>query len=235
MSNSKDVRGWYNNFSKNQTETGLNIRHYKIMNELIKSGLRKDSVVLEVGCGVGTLTVLLNKFLSKGKLVATDISDESIEKAKKRIPNSSKIDFFVTDMKDFSYLQKFDFIVLPDVLEHIPIDQHKELFSCFEENMNEKSMIFIHVPHPRMIENVRKLNPERLQIIDQSIEADRLLSDACANHLTLVSYEPYALFQDKNDYVVIKFIKNNFVNYSPISKFSIIYKKTIERIKFILS
>ena len=92
MSNSKDVRGWYNNFSKNQTETGVNIRHYKIMNELIKSGLRKDSVVLEVGCGVGTLTVLLNKFLSKGKLVATDISDESIEKAKKRIPNSNKID-----------------------------------------------------------------------------------------------------------------------------------------------
>jgi hypothetical protein len=86
-----------------------------------------------------------------------------------------------------------------------------------------------------MIENVRKLNPERLQIIDQSIEADRLLSDACANHLTLVSYEPYALFQDKNDYVVIKFIKNNFVNYSPISKFSIIYKKTIERIKFMFS
>ena len=102
------------------------------MNELIKSGLRKDSVVLEVGCGVGTLTVLLNKFLSKGKLVATDISDESIEKAKKRIPNSNKIDFFVTDMKDFSYSQKFDFIVLPDVLEHIPIDQHKELFSCFD-------------------------------------------------------------------------------------------------------
>ena len=125
MSNSKDVRGWYNNFSKNQTETGVNIRHYKIMNELIKSGLRKDSVVLEVGCGVGTLTVLLNKFLSKGKLVATDISDEAIEKAKQRIPNSNKIDIFVTDMKDFSYSQKFDFIVLPDVLEHIPIDQHK--------------------------------------------------------------------------------------------------------------
>ncbi len=34
MSNSNDVRGWYNNFSKNQTETGVNIRHYKIMNKL---------------------------------------------------------------------------------------------------------------------------------------------------------------------------------------------------------
>ena len=34
MSNSNDVRGWYNNFSKNQTDTGVNIRHYKIMNEL---------------------------------------------------------------------------------------------------------------------------------------------------------------------------------------------------------
>ena len=132
MSNSKDVRGWYNNFSKNQTETGVNIRHYKIMNELIKSGLRKDSVVLEVGCGVGTLTVLLNKFLSKGKLVATDISDESIEKDKKRIPNSNKIDFFVTDMKAYTYYQKIDLIVLPAIFEHITIEKPKALRSYCE-------------------------------------------------------------------------------------------------------
>ena len=41
-------------------------------------------------------------------------------------------------MKDFSYPKSLTSLS-PDVLEHIPIDQHKELFSCFEENMNEKS------------------------------------------------------------------------------------------------
>jgi len=235
MSNTQEIRAWYNNFSKNQAETGVNIRHYKIMNELIKAGLKKDSTVLEVGCGIGTLTGLLNKYLSKGKLVATDISNESVEKAKQRITNSTRIDFFVTDMSDFSYTKKFDVIVMPDVLEHIPVEQHKSLFACFEKNMHENSVIFIHVPHPRAIEYIRKYKPEKLQIIDQSIEAAKLMEDVYANSLTLVSYHPYKLFHNEDDYVIIKFQKNKFINYSSVSDINIIRRKWTEKLKFFIS
>jgi len=178
MKTTKEIKNWYNVFSKKQLKTGTNLRHYTIINHLINSGLQKNSSVLEIGCGIGTLTGLLHKYLKKGKLVATDISDDSIEIAKKRISKSENIDFLTTDMKDFNYPKKFDFIVLPDVLEHIPIEQHLGLFKILTKHMHDESILLINIPHPKAIEYIREHTPEKLQIIDQSISAETLLKNA---------------------------------------------------------
>lgn len=235
MKSREEINNWYNTFSEKQVATGTNLRHYTIFNKLINSGIRKNYSVLEIGCGIGTLTKLIHAYLKKGELVATDISDKSIEIAKTRIPQSKKINFLVTDMKDFSYPKRFDFIVLADVLEHIPIEQHKELFEVLCKHMHDESIMLINIPHPKALDFIRSHFPEKLQVIDQSISAEILIKNAQACDLELIDYTSYSLYNKENDNVLVRFKKNNAITLNPLSKSVIIQRKFNERIKYFLA
>ncbi len=232
MSSNNDIRKWYNNFSKAQLSTGVNLRHYRIMNHLSDYGLKNDSTVLEIGCGIGTLTGLIHRVVRKGKLVATDISDESIEIAKNRIPKSTSIEFVVTDMQDFTHAIKFDFVVLPDVLEHIPMEQHDQLFKNIAALMHENSVIVIHIPHPKALDYSRKYTPEILQIVDQSITAKQMIDSTYKNDLVLIDYKSYSVFNNVPDYVLATFRKEYAVTLKSLPKSIIIFRKLTARLRF---
>lgn len=229
---SVEVKEWYNKFSTNQIKTSVNLRHYTVFNQIIKSGLKRNSKVLEIGCGIGTLTGLIHNFVKKGHILAADISDESIKIAKERIGESPRIDFKVTDMTDFEYAHMFDYIILPDVMEHIPLEQHLGLFDVIVKYMHPKSKIIINIPHPKAIEYLQKVSPEKLQIIDQALSADKLINDAYANQLMLLNYNSYSIFSLENDYAFIIFQLNQDITLHEKTKIQIIIRKQINRIKY---
>lgn len=233
---SSEIKDWYNNvFAKKQVKTGINLRHYKIIHNLIDAGLQKNHNVLEVGCGIGTLTELLLKYLKRGAITATDISDKSIEIAQSKLL-SDKVKFVVTDMRNFVTNEKFDFIVLPDVLEHIPMDQHENLFRIFSEITHEKSHILINIPHPKLIDYYKRNNPKSLQIIDQALPANFILNNAYKYGFSLIKYEPYPIFNKMDEYVNIVF-KNeySFEKLNPFSTFDKIRRKQLARLRFLFS
>ena len=235
METREQIGQWYDGFAGKQLKTSVNLRHYKIMEYLAAAGLRKNSSVLEIGCGIGTLTGLLAKYLRKGEVLAVDISHESVSIASKRLKYDSNVRFMVSDMTDFSHREVFDFIILPDVLEHIPLDQHKSLFRTLADHMHDQSVILIHIPHPRALDYIRATTPEKMQIIDQSVEADTLIADAYESGLTLIGYHSYSLFDREHDYAVITFRKKNRVILSPLPKTNIIIRKLLSRIRFLIT
>ena len=93
MSDKVEVSNWYNSYSVRQLKTGVNLRHYTIINELIGAGLKRNSRVLEIGCGVGTLTGLMLRYLRRGMVVSTDISDESVEIARQLYGGTRRAEF----------------------------------------------------------------------------------------------------------------------------------------------
>ncbi len=234
MQNS-DVKEWYNDFTVSQIKTSVNLRHYSIISKLIQSGLKKNSKVIEIGCGIGTLTGLILKYISKGFLVGVDISDKSIKIANERLGNSTRMELIVSDMKNFEHKEKFDFVVLPDVLEHIPESDHPELFKTLNNITHEKSKVIIHIPHPRALDFYREHQPQLLQIIDQSIEADSLLKSAYQANFVLNKYMAYKLFNDQPDYVYIEFEKKYLQSPLSISKTKIILKKLKLRLTYLLN
>lgn len=235
METSEQIGKWYDGFAGKQVMTSVNLRHYKIMEFLNSEGLSRSDRVLEIGCGIGTLTGLLASYLRRGEILAVDISPESVDIAKKRLSRSSNVRFMVSDMTDFDHNEVFDFIILPDVLEHIPEDQHRSLFRTLADHMHDRSVIMIHIPHPRALDYIRATTPEKMQIIDQSVEADTLLADAYASDLTLTFYHSYALFDREHDYAVICFRKKNAVTLSPLPKSNIIARKLISRVRFLIA
>lgn len=202
MENNK-IAKYYDEYTEKQVYTNVNIRHYFLMKKIIKAGLKKTDNVLEIGCGVGTLTGLLLTYLKRGKLLATDISGKSIEIAKERLKRKNNVDFQVTDMMNFSNSEKFDFIILPDVLEHIPIENHDRLFAVLTKHMHKSSQILINIPHPRYIDYLQKYSPDVLQIVDQAVWEDILVNNVRKNKLALKYYTSYSIYHNEHDYVFI--------------------------------
>lgn len=231
---SKNVSDFYDKFSSSQVKTGINLRHYYLFSRLKKFGLKRNSTVLEIGCGIGTLTSLIAKYIKKGQMLATDISPENIAIARKRLAGNTNMEFEVSDMSDFNAGRKFDFIVLADVIEHIPVDAHPGLFETLVRHMHPGSIIFIHVPHPKSIEYFEKSDRSKLQIIDQAIYANVLVSSAERCGMILRTYNAYSLFHEENDYVLATFGLAGEINFTSAPRLKIILRKMYHRIFFLI-
>ena len=203
-----EISQFYGTFCEEESLLRLNLRHYAVFHHLVKAGLKPTNKVLEIGCGFGTITYLMAKYLKRGKIVATDISSERIASCIRNFEGQKNVSFVLSDMKDFVSEQKFDMIVLPDVLEHIPVENHPELFKLMESLLNDSGSIVIHIPHPAAIEYYQRTCPEKLQIIDQSIATDILTKTAMESGMRLELLRSYALASHPYDYQLIVFKKN---------------------------
>lgn len=215
----QQVEEFYNTYKDQQKKIGVNIRHRTILRNLKNLGLKRDSKVLEVGCGIGTVSGLIITEIPGGKFTGVDISGESIGMAKKIHSNYKNAEFLVSDMSNFSHSLKFDFIVLPDVLEHIPVEQHNNLFKVLASVSTSDAVILINIPEPNCLNWIRATYPEKLQIIDQSLSMQDLLNNSYPHGWKLFSMNSYSLQYTQPDYTSIVLKKNMAVkNYERKSK-----------------
>ncbi len=128
----------------------LNIEYYKMMEEFHKEhsgiavepltlkllenclkSLSDNEVVLEIGCGEGSITVWLAKNYPQLKFVGTDISPAGIEMAKEKAKNLSNVKFFVDDVENSKIeSNSCSLIISQSVLEHLT-DYRKALKECY--------------------------------------------------------------------------------------------------------
>jgi len=192
--------------------------------------LRPTSKVLEIGCGIGTISELILRYLnSEGSLVATDISNRSLELATSRLAKYSNVEIKSVDFASEKVEGLFDVIVLPDVIEHIPLENHPALFLNLSSVLNEDGFIFIHIPDPNHLEWTIKFNSEELQIIDQPIHTHLLSKNLIESNLYIQFLQSYCVYNRTPDYqaVVLKKIPDN-TDYKSRNVF--LHDSTIRRI-----
>lgn len=115
---------WINSFSYRligifviKENKGIHPKH-KILNYhdfFIKNITENDSV-LDIGCGNGACTWSISQ--KAKKVVGIDMSVKNINLAKKKFSNDN-LEFIVGDAVSYKFMEKFDVIVLSNVLEHI--------------------------------------------------------------------------------------------------------------------
>ena len=227
MEDSKDkIISYYDQFADQQAQTGINSRHLNILDKVVAAGLKPNHRVLEVGCGIGTVSHLLAQQTKKGEVLAVDISPESIEKAKVFWKSQKNLKFEVSDMSDFEKNQKFDFFVFPDVLEHIPTDQHAALFQTIQKHSHSESVIFVHIPAPRFLEWMIQNEPQKLQVIDQPLDSGDLIKNISSAGFYLDKMETYSIFYMEKDYQYFVFRSTKELKYtSPRSKWKVLKER----------
>ena len=206
-----EISDFYDEYVQRQIKTGANERLISLYKRLLNGGLNADSRVLELGCGVGIFTKLLAKKVKNGIIEAVDLSEKSVAVAKNELKERNNIHFDVADVVKYQPKNSdFDMITLMDVIEHIPLEHHAELFANLAKIATEKTNILINIPNPQYIGYVRINHPESLQVIDQEVELFTLMQHLEKNGLELAYFEKYGIWeQDDYHFMVIR-KKRNF-------------------------
>src|SRR4051812_40708124 len=83
----EEVSKYYDDFVPGQAAIAVNERIFSLFQRIKKEGLKTNSNILELGCGVGAFTFLLSTVVKKGTVEAIDISPQSVAYAKGKIKN----------------------------------------------------------------------------------------------------------------------------------------------------
>lgn len=90
----------------------MNSYYYDSIKTFVKRIIPAESKVLEVGCATGEMLASTQPALGVG----IDISVKMIELAKTKFP---QYDFIHTSIEDLQYQEKFDYIIMVDLLDHV--------------------------------------------------------------------------------------------------------------------
>lgn len=198
------VDKFYDDFSDHQMEMGINHRHLSIHRYLERFGLENDHSVLEVGCGIGTVSELVLRSLSpNGDLLGIDISEKSIQIANDSLKKYGNAKFHVHDLCSKEIGNQFDVIIMPDVIEHIPLNLHKKLFQNVGKCLKDSGFVFIHIPDPNYLELSVRNNSPGLQVIDQPIHSHLLAENILNTSLYIHYLESYSIYNQCSDYQAI--------------------------------
>lgn len=219
---------FYDNWVSRQIAVGINERHLAITDR-IKKLCKCHSVkkILEIGCGIGTVTYLLHQLFPHAYILAIDSSRESIAWAQHHFISQKNIAFDCRDILTFESHESFDLIVFPDVLEHIPLQNHTELFRKIDKYLEKNGKIVIHIPAPNYLAYLHLHHPASLQPIDQPLFFHEWLPVLC-EYFELIYLEQYAIWEEPSDYVFLLLEKKE-VRHTYTPKQSSVYEKIWQR------
>lgn len=228
----KQVSEFYDEFADHQANLGVNKRHHSIMRFLKAHGLKQDSAVLEIGAGIGTLTQLVAAHLVEGSITMNDISHRSVEFAKKALSSFSNIQYLAGDILEHDIKDRFDAVIFPDVLEHIPLENHAEIFRRCDLMLNDTGSIYIHIPSPFYIDWLKVNNPGSMQIIDQAVFLEDFVKNISDTTLYIHFLHQYSLFVHGDDYRFLVLKKKREGTFKPIHNPGVrFHKRFIRRIQ----
>ncbi len=67
-------------------------------------------------------------------------------------------------------------IVLPDVIEHVPLELHGRLFAAVERILARPGRVLLTYPSPEYQEYLKKNEPKALQLVDETVELEDILA-----------------------------------------------------------
>ena len=174
--NADSVRSFYDDFLKT---TMLDYRLYpniriKRAIKRVSNYVKEDSKVLDIGCGIGIMAEAIAHSAKKGKVWACDISDQNVWYA------NQTVDLPNVKFKAIDVLHKFDevkswigspvdLVVMIDVIEHLPLEEHLLFLRKLRGVMAEDACLILTFPSVGYQQYLHTENRDVLQIVDESI------------------------------------------------------------------
>jgi SAM-dependent methyltransferase len=113
--------------------------YYDLLTEIYRELIPEGGVVLEIGCGTGTLLSRMKPRRGMG----VDISPRMIEIASRKYP---EYEFRAEDAAALTVREQFEYVMLPDVIEHLP--DVRAVFSSIHGACGEGSKVVVTCVNP---------------------------------------------------------------------------------------
>ena len=132
------MNNWDNVWKKKKVVSDYSLKLYGFL-ENYSYKIKKDSKILEIGCGSGGgLKQFKDHFI-----VGLDISDEALKLSKKYTNNLIRADLFKLPFKD----ESFDLVYSSGLLEHFKIEKSKEAMMEIKRVTKKGGEIIIILPN----------------------------------------------------------------------------------------
>jgi 2-polyprenyl-3-methyl-5-hydroxy-6-metoxy-1,4-benzoquinol methylase len=230
MKNKEEIKAFYEKFTQTLIQDRIypNPRHLKIKGYLSEIFRRyKFNNALEIGCGIGILSEFISKNVSS--VTGLDISEENIKFANATV---ERVNFFSQDFLELDSNVKYDFITLFDVLEHFPRENHNKVFKKIAELSNQNTIIAITIPDPDFLFFMRKNHPEKLQVVDESIYIDDLVTVFKSVNLEILKFEKYGIdYDNQYNYYLLGYRDKDFILKKPFPENRNLLSKLINKLK----
>lgn len=191
------IKNYYNEFLHSHMLkyriSGGNQR-IKLATEFLLQNVKDTDQVLEIGCGIGLVTEQVSKRVKNGFIWACDISDQNIWYSQKTV-HKKNIHFFVADvLNQFDEIRQvirkpIDVFMFVDVIEHLPKENHFELFQKLTTISSENAKVLLTFPSEYYQRYIKTNDPTESQIVDEIITLEYLCQLAKKNRWAIRYYE----------------------------------------------
>jgi len=127
-----------------------------------------EDAVLDFGCATGYNSALFKN------VVGVDISPKCVEKAKETYPQHEYYAGDITDGFEIPYDGFFKWIILSDVLEHVPEERRHKIFTEVAKKTKAGSVLIGSVPNYNFYE---VYSPASIQPVEECVELPELLAE----------------------------------------------------------
>ncbi|MBK0400381.1 class I SAM-dependent methyltransferase [Limibaculum sp. M0105] len=170
-----------------------------------KSLVANGDVVADFGCGIGIVSEAMASSRKGVTVIGVDASLANIEYAKRTVRNEN-VRFLHVDVSNGCQIlanenpSGYNLITLIDVIEHIPESNRAQVLVSLFNITKDDGYLLLTYPSPEYQSYIISNDPEELQIIDEIIESNQLLSEAWAAGWKLKEFR-YVDVWRRNQYV----------------------------------
>ena len=151
-----DLKSTYNRIAEDWDNDHTNDQWWKAGLEKFISLFKPGASVLDVGCGSGVKSEILEK--KRLEVTGIDFSEKMLEIAKRRVPTGK---FQLVDLYNLSdFHEKFDGICAPAILLHIPKKDIGEMVRSLKEKLNSGGYFYVAVKERRSGEKEEEIVKE---------------------------------------------------------------------------
>ena len=178
MTHQDEVRTFYDGFSGTVLARDFGALSLRLLaiQDLIARFVPEGSKVLEVGCGVGILTLFLQE--RRCAVHSLDISPRNVETAREVAPlGTFEVMDVTADVASLRARAPFDRILLADVIEHLPAAVRPRVLATLESLLAADGLVLLSYPSPEYQEHLRRNDPAALQVIDETVRLEDLLRE----------------------------------------------------------
>jgi len=188
--NRESVVSYYDEHVKNK------LNDYIVVNPRIEYGWKtikkfapnKPLRILEVGCGMGSISARMHKRWPDAVITGMDISTMSIQIAQKLFADD-KLNFIESILTPDTFNEQFDLVIFMDVYEHIAVTDRPDVHAALAKILRNKGKIILTVPTPHNLIWSLVNKPETMQPVDEHISYDVIGKLAADTGTEVILYE----------------------------------------------